>query len=85
MENISYIGISKAVTRKFKKYDYLLSFQDDGELIIGEILVYGYLIASFRKNSPRGYYKRQISCFKRDFESWFELKQGTIKLKINEF
>ena len=81
METIKYIGISKTKSKKFDRYDYLISFNDSDDLLItGEYYMYTFLEASYKKGSKRGFIKLKFSMLKSDFYNHFNLENGEINL-----
>jgi len=83
MESKKYIGISKTQSLRFKKNTYLLSMETDLDLVFGEKLTYGYLQNSFSFGTKRGWFVSKYSMTLKDFNNYWNLENGSIKVKLN--
>jgi len=83
-KEFKYVAVSKNKSIRFDKSSYVLEYSEPNEhgLIKGKKLTYGYLTSSYRIGAPRGWFMSDISMTQDEFNKSYDLKEGTISVKI---
>ena len=63
---------------KYKKDVFVLEYSEssDNILIVGKMLKFGYIEASYKKGAKRGWFECELSMLKEDFYKAFDIKEG---------
>ena len=77
-----YIAKSKNKSLKFDKNSYILNLKDEGKLLKGDVLRYGYLTNIVNIGDKRGWFISYISMSKYEIEQRYEFNKGEIVVNI---
>jgi hypothetical protein len=82
-QTFKYMAISKRTSNRFGLYSYILNLTDDGKLIKGDCLQYGYLSNQIKIGGRKGWFIKPISMYKYEIENHYKFLNGTVTVTIS--